>query len=255
MSSSNYFTSLVEHPTLVSIHSSSSSSSPNSASSSRVVRLGGVHEIMRRAGVEMTLNDAGALLSLCLWPAYPIVSGGISDSSRGDREKEVGDLEIKVSALGRWLCALGSYRHLQTKLRVYLKALAPASCLTYLKEIHAGAGRRGIGSERTRGSVSKSQFVMAVAASAAPLVRAEAQALAELLMRRKRSASGQANGRSSSGRGGGTGRGGGWSWLRDDDDEEEDVEDGSGSSSERDDNVEVALLDRICKGDFISAVL
>jgi hypothetical protein len=200
------------------------------------MRIGGVVEALRRAGVEMTLSDAAALLSMCAWPAYPQGESGSTDVSAGAEE-----LEVSVSRLRQWLCCLGSYRYIQVKIRVYMKALDPSLCLDLLK----GTQTQEI---RCRsGQVSQPKFVAGVEASGAPLSRAEALALSELLMRQKPNSHSSLTPKGNKKKGNKSV--GGWSWLRDHD---------AGDDAEcrrTNCNVEVDLLDRICNGDFFSAVL
>lgn len=198
-----------------------------------MIRAGGLVEIMRRTGVNMTLSDAEALLSICMWPAFPL-----SESDRVNAvATEEGGCGVAAPSLEKWLCCLGSYRYIQVKMRVYMKALAPSLCIDFLKGIKMQDDRGGF--------VSKDKFVDGIEASGAPLSRAEAQALAELLMRQKpASKSRTPNGghpRTLGSRKSAGGEGG-WSWLRENFDEAES-------------NVEVGRLDRICKGDFFSAIL
>jgi hypothetical protein len=227
-----YFNYLVEHPTVVSVEG---------IEGERVIKIGGLVEIMRRAGVGMTLNDAEALLSICMWRAY---LANETDSATDDT------VAVAIPNLQGWLCCLGSYRYIQVKMRVYMNALSTSSCIGFLKELQIHGGSRCL--------VSKSKFVRGVELSGAPLSRAEAQALAELLMRSKKTSGSrtQKSNKKEVGAESTNSGGGGWSWLQCYDDLNENGS-GSGrvSSIEGYGHVEVELLDKVCRGDFLSALL
>ena len=217
-----YFRFLVDNPV----------SLASSGALGDVVKAEGLVEIMRRAGISMTFNDAKSLLSMCAWPAFPL-----SPSNREDffTASTMESLEVTVSSLQEWLCSLGSYRYVQAKMCVYLKAIEPTFCLHYLKNLKS----------KSSGVLSKVAFVRGFEESAVPLSRAESQALAELLVRKKIKP-----GRLASRRGPQSASKSSsyecWSWLRDVND---DVEESAGF------NVEVDLLDGIANGDFLPAVL
>ena len=182
---------------------------------------------------------------MCLWSAYP--PHAPPPSGRGDSAP---DVEVPVDSVQRWLCALGSYRYIQVKMRVYMQALDPTLCLSLLKDLDQGPAGRSV-------AVSRTRFVAAVEASGAPLSRAEAQALGGLLMRHKSPSTVNmgTGGRRSKSKSIGDG---GWSWLRDEEEASEYGREGEridGKNRKKMENVEVALLDNICKGNFLSAIL
>eukprot|EP00602_Paraphysomonas_sp_CaronLab_P013097 CAMPEP_0185040702 /NCGR_PEP_ID=MMETSP1103-20130426/39067_1 /TAXON_ID=36769 /ORGANISM="Paraphysomonas bandaiensis, Strain Caron Lab Isolate" /LENGTH=1763 /DNA_ID=CAMNT_0027580099 /DNA_START=66 /DNA_END=5357 /DNA_ORIENTATION=+ len=137
--------------------------------------------LLSRLGInEIDPSESSALLSMCAW-------GSVDDTGSNRPTYDNREPRTTVAELKAWLGCLGSYRDLQKKLQVYMRALP--RCMDPIKSLsgedrvrpHTSGGSRS----RHSAPVSFSVFVAAMEDGEAPLCHSEAIALGHLLVREK----------------------------------------------------------------------